>query len=82
MEVGSLVSGRAGQSDGEEGRGAVDAGTRGREWQRVAKVVKQPEVESRPTQSGQDRGQRGRASHCRMGSLVGFHCRAGAGPVQ
>ena len=51
-------------------------------WQRVAKVVKQPEVASHPTQSGQDRGQRDRASHCRMGSLAGFHCRAGEGPVK
>ena len=82
MEVGSLVSGRAAQSDEEEGRGVVDAGTRGREWKQAAMGVKQPKVESRPTQSGQDRGLIGRASHCRMDSLVGFHCRAGAGPVK
>ena len=50
-------------------------------WQTVERAVKQPEASSRPTQSGQGRGQRGHASHCRMGSLAGFRCRAGVGPV-
>lgn len=57
------MSGKVGQLDVEEGRGAADAGTRGRVWQRVARVVKQLEVASHPTQSGQDRDQRDRASH-------------------
>jgi len=78
--VGSLASGKVGQSDEVEGRDAADADTRGREWQRVARVGKQREVANRPTQSDRDRGQRDHVSRCRMGSLAGFHCRAGAGP--
>ena len=46
------------------------------------RAVKQPGVENRPIQNGQDRDQRGRVSRCRMDSLAGFHCRAGAGPVK